>query len=552
MKTKLALGLALLALSMGIVTAAPLGAAFTYQAKLSSGTNAANGSYDFMFSLYDAATNGNYVAGLLTNGLPVTEGSFAVSLDFGPTAFNGDARWLQIQVCSNLLGHYTTLWPRQPVTAAPYALHSKTAAQATSAGSATTASSVTANAVTSAGIASGQVVKSLNSLKDAVSLAAGENLTLTPSGQTLTLALNPTNLAGVFSGDGSGLTNLNVPALNPYTALLNTNQTFSGSNTFAGVLTATNATNLLVGTFLGDGAGLTNLNVPAPSPYTALLNTNQTFTATNTFVGVVVATNTTNQITGTFTGSGSGLTGLSASQLSSGTVPLAQLPGAVVTNNATGIILSGSFSGNGAGLTNLNVPAPSPYTALLNTNQTFTGSNIFVGVVVATNTTNQITGTFTGSGSGITDLSASQLSSGTVPLAQLPGTVITNHATGITLSGTFSGSGAGLTKLNADLLDGQHGSFYQNATNLNAGTLSLAVLPGAVVTNNATGVNLTGTFSGNGAGVTNVNLMAVNEPGRHHVGRRTAALSCSPPRRAWATARLRSRRRMSTGMASWI
>ena len=34
-----------------------------------------------------------------------------------------------------------------------------------------------------------------------------------------------------------------------------------------------------------------------------------------------------------------------------------------------------------------------------------------------------------------------------------------------------------VTNLNADLLDGQHGSFYQNATNLNAGTVNKARLP---------------------------------------------------------------------------
>jgi hypothetical protein len=65
---------------------------------------------------------------------------------------------------------------------------------------------------------------------------------------------------------------------------------------------------------------------------------------------------------GNFNGVGSGLTGLNASQLTTGTVPLAQLPGVVVTNNASGVTLSnatlsgtfngnGTFSGNGAGLT---------------------------------------------------------------------------------------------------------------------------------------------------------------------------------------------------------
>src|ERR1035437_8239701 len=37
-----------------------------------------------------------------------------------------------------------------------------------------------------------------------------------------------------------------------------------------------------------------------------------------------------------------------------GTVPLAQLPGTVLTNNQNGVILNGTFTGNGTGLTNLN------------------------------------------------------------------------------------------------------------------------------------------------------------------------------------------------------
>ena len=80
-----------------------------------------------------------------------------------------------------------------------------------------------------------------------------------------------------------------------------------------------------------------------------------------------------------------------ASNLSS-TVPLAQLPAAVVTNNASSVTLKGAFTGNGNGLTNLNatsligtVPiAQLPASAaLVNSNQTFTGSNGFSGTLAA-------------------------------------------------------------------------------------------------------------------------------------------------------------------------
>ena len=46
---------------------------------------------------------------------------------------------------------------------------------------------------------------------------------------------------------------------------------------------------------------------------------------------------------------------ISAAQVS-GTMTLAQLPAGLVTNGSTGITLSGSFTGNGSGLTNLTAP----------------------------------------------------------------------------------------------------------------------------------------------------------------------------------------------------
>jgi hypothetical protein len=53
---------------------------------------------------------------------------------------------------------------------------------------------------------------------------------------------------------------------------------------------------------------------------------------------------------GNFVGNGAGLTNLNAAQLS-GMVSVAQLPSIVLTNNASGVTLSGSFSGDGSGLT---------------------------------------------------------------------------------------------------------------------------------------------------------------------------------------------------------
>src|SRR5262249_44423515 len=52
----------------------------------------------------------------------VTNGLFAVQLDFGLSAFQGSSRWLEIAVKPASGGNYTTLSPRQALTAAPYAM----------------------------------------------------------------------------------------------------------------------------------------------------------------------------------------------------------------------------------------------------------------------------------------------------------------------------------------------------------------------------------------------------------------------------------------------
>jgi hypothetical protein len=84
------------------------------------------GLVTFRFSLWDALTGGNQIGASTTYlNATVTNGLFSVVLNggsqFGPTAFNGDERWMQIEVCSDgLCSSSTTLAPRQPITATPY------------------------------------------------------------------------------------------------------------------------------------------------------------------------------------------------------------------------------------------------------------------------------------------------------------------------------------------------------------------------------------------------------------------------------------------------
>ncbi len=117
--------LVILSVAAPAALAAPLGTEFTYQGRLSEAGLTATGPYDFVFRLFTDAAGGSQVGvDYLAPGVTVEDGLFVADLDFGTAAFTGEARWLEIAVRPAGGGGYTTLSPRQPLTAAPYALYS--------------------------------------------------------------------------------------------------------------------------------------------------------------------------------------------------------------------------------------------------------------------------------------------------------------------------------------------------------------------------------------------------------------------------------------------
>ncbi|MGC9399008.1 MAG: hypothetical protein ACP5HM_07710 [Anaerolineae bacterium] len=108
------------------VPQATVEAAFTYQGRLTNDQGEPlTGTYDFEFRLYDGSGSGAAQVGsaVTVNDQQVNEGYFTVQLDFGASAFTGDARWLEVAVrAGSSTGSYTALSPRQALTAAPYAL----------------------------------------------------------------------------------------------------------------------------------------------------------------------------------------------------------------------------------------------------------------------------------------------------------------------------------------------------------------------------------------------------------------------------------------------
>ncbi len=103
---------------------ATLGTGFFYQGRLKNGNRPASGVYDFRFRLYTAQNGGTQVGTPVTrSNVLVSNGLFAVVLDFGASAFTGETRWLQVEVKPGLVpGQYIVLSPRQPIYAVPYAL----------------------------------------------------------------------------------------------------------------------------------------------------------------------------------------------------------------------------------------------------------------------------------------------------------------------------------------------------------------------------------------------------------------------------------------------
>lgn len=128
MNTHRLVGLFCLALAAA-VTAAPLGNGLTYQGQVKKDGLPLSDTADFRFTLWDAASAGTADPDVSTKpAVSVVNGLFTVTLDFGPGAFEGSARFLAIEVRHPAgSGSFVPMGARQAITAAPYALYALSA-----------------------------------------------------------------------------------------------------------------------------------------------------------------------------------------------------------------------------------------------------------------------------------------------------------------------------------------------------------------------------------------------------------------------------------------
>jgi hypothetical protein len=386
--------LCLLTLPPQLSTVFAQGTAFTCQGRLNEGSAAASGIYDLRFAIYDAASAGSLIAGPLTSSaVPVINGLFTTTLDFGSSPFTGAPRWMEVEVRTNGSGTFTALVPRQALTPAPYSVYAPNSGTALTAGMATRASS--ADTVAAADITGTLPDARLSA--NIPRLNGNAQFTGNLSGSTLASGGKVNWASGSMLSDDQGgsielgnslLTNtvpfidfhyglatdedFNIRLINhepgvlevwspPYTPLLRIQQDGSivvdpanrnidgglvpgltfGGGSGEGIASRRSGGNQWGLDFFTsfiprlsiDNQGWVSIGKQNPS---SILDVNGTVTATS------------------FSGSGAGLTSLPAASLA-GTVSVAQLPPAVLTNGASGITLGGTFMGDGSGVTNVGL-----------------------------------------------------------------------------------------------------------------------------------------------------------------------------------------------------
>ncbi len=210
--------------------------------KDNSGVVVPDGDYSITFKLYNTSSGGTE-AWTETKTLPVAGGVFSTMLgSVNPINVQfTEQYYLGITIASG-----SELTPRLQLTSVPYSMISQT---------------VPDNSLTSNKINSGEVVKSVNGLKDNVNIVAGNNVTITPNGNDITISSTGTGGGGtitgvsagtgLFGGGTSGNVTLSVQAAGITNTLLANNSVTSNKIVDGTVTSSDIGSNQLVKSFNG-------------------------------------------------------------------------------------------------------------------------------------------------------------------------------------------------------------------------------------------------------------------------------------------------------------
>jgi len=377
-------------------------------------------------------------------------------------------------------------------------------------------------------------------LRDSTGSFTANTITATTSNAT---TFNGTT--GAFtnvSGNGSGISSINASNIASGT-IANARTTGNTANS-ANTLVLRDASgnfgaNTITATFSGNGATLSAINASNISSGT--IDNARTTAASANGASTIVQRDSGGSFTanvGTFTsvsGNGVGLTAINASNIASGTIANARTT-ASAANGASTIVLRGasgefaagaitgtSFSGNGSAITAINASAITAGT--LDNARTTAASANGASTIVARDSNGSfaanvgtfvtISGAHSGNGAGLTDINASNISTGTINNARTTAasanganTIVARDSNGSFAAnvGTFttvSGAGGGISGINgSNVTTGTVANARTTAATANgASTIVLRGTSGEFSAGAITGVS----FAGSGAAISAIN-----------------------------------------------
>jgi hypothetical protein len=307
--------------------------------------------------------------------------------------------------------------------------------------------------------AQGQLTNAANAAINASSITLG---TLA---NARTTASDANGASTIVSRDSNGGFTANTIAATTVNA---TSGNFTNITGNAIALTAINASNITSGTL--DNARTTG-NTANSASTIVLRDASGNFGA--------------NTISGAFSGDGSAINAINASNISSGTIDNARTTAASANGAATivlrdgsggfsaGDITANSISGNGVSLTAINASNIATGT-IANARTTAATANGASTIVLRGSSgefsAGTITGTFSGDGSAVSAINASNISSGTVATARL-GSGTANASTFLRGDQTYATISAGVTITNDTTTNA---SYFPIFTSVNTGTISAA------------------------------------------------------------------------------